>query len=263
MAAVRHVHARGASVERGRRAWTLTPQRRRDHPMHLRTPAILATAAALSLGATACGSDDSSTSSSSGSTSQQPGGQAGRPDRLADRQVHGGHARRRLRRRADPAQADPEPGRRRVDLQVGRRELPDHGRQREVLQARHRLPVRSGRDRPRRLRPAAQGRRQDRPADRLRRRPRRLGAHRQGDRRRQGGRRERPAVLPRRPHAEAAGGQGQRHRRARGHDRQVQGRVGAAAQQDVRRGRPQGRPRGRRRQDHASFALNTSPGRDG
>ena len=37
--------------------------------MHLRTPAILATAAALSLGATACGSDDSSTSSSSGSSS--------------------------------------------------------------------------------------------------------------------------------------------------------------------------------------------------
>ena len=37
--------------------------------MHLRTPAILATAAALSLGATACGSDDSPTSSSSGSSS--------------------------------------------------------------------------------------------------------------------------------------------------------------------------------------------------
>ena len=36
--------------------------------MHLRTPAILATAAALSLGATACGSDESSTSSSSGSS---------------------------------------------------------------------------------------------------------------------------------------------------------------------------------------------------
>ena len=39
--------------------------------MHLRTPAILATAAALSLGATACGSDDSSTSSSSGTSSSQ------------------------------------------------------------------------------------------------------------------------------------------------------------------------------------------------
>ena len=37
--------------------------------MHLRTPAILAAAAALSLGATACGSDDSSTGSSSGSSS--------------------------------------------------------------------------------------------------------------------------------------------------------------------------------------------------
>ena len=37
--------------------------------MHLRPPAILATAAALSLGATACGSDDSSTSSSSGTSS--------------------------------------------------------------------------------------------------------------------------------------------------------------------------------------------------
>jgi hypothetical protein len=36
--------------------------------MHLRTPAIIAAAAALSLGATACGSDDSSTSSSSGSS---------------------------------------------------------------------------------------------------------------------------------------------------------------------------------------------------
>lgn len=41
--------------------------------MHLRTPAILATTAALALGATACGSDESSTSSGSGSsgTSQQ------------------------------------------------------------------------------------------------------------------------------------------------------------------------------------------------
>jgi hypothetical protein len=41
--------------------------------MHLRTPAILATTAALALGATACGSDESSTSSDSGSsgTSQQ------------------------------------------------------------------------------------------------------------------------------------------------------------------------------------------------
>ena len=37
--------------------------------MHLRTPAILATAAALSLGATACGSDDSSSGSTSGSAS--------------------------------------------------------------------------------------------------------------------------------------------------------------------------------------------------
>jgi hypothetical protein len=36
--------------------------------MHLRTPAILATAAALGLGATACGSEDSSTSSASGSS---------------------------------------------------------------------------------------------------------------------------------------------------------------------------------------------------
>jgi hypothetical protein len=36
--------------------------------MHLRTPAILATAAALALGATACGSDDGSTSSSSGAS---------------------------------------------------------------------------------------------------------------------------------------------------------------------------------------------------
>jgi hypothetical protein len=36
--------------------------------MHLRTPAIIATAAALALGATACGSDESSTGSSSGST---------------------------------------------------------------------------------------------------------------------------------------------------------------------------------------------------
>jgi hypothetical protein len=35
--------------------------------MHLRTPAIIATAAALALGATACGSDESSTGSSSGS----------------------------------------------------------------------------------------------------------------------------------------------------------------------------------------------------
>ena len=37
--------------------------------MHLRTPAILATAAALALGATACGSDESSSSSSSSSGS--------------------------------------------------------------------------------------------------------------------------------------------------------------------------------------------------
>jgi len=44
--------------------------------MNLRTPAILATAAALSLGATACGSDDSSTSSSSGSASSS---QAAKP----------------------------------------------------------------------------------------------------------------------------------------------------------------------------------------
>jgi hypothetical protein len=44
--------------------------------MHLRTPAIIATAAALALGATACGSDDSSTSSSSGSSSSS---QAAKP----------------------------------------------------------------------------------------------------------------------------------------------------------------------------------------
>ena len=44
--------------------------------MNLRTPAILATTAALSLGATACGSDDSSTSSSSGSASSS---QASKP----------------------------------------------------------------------------------------------------------------------------------------------------------------------------------------
>ena len=44
--------------------------------MRLRTPAILATAAALSLGATACGSDDSSTSASSGSTTSS---QASKP----------------------------------------------------------------------------------------------------------------------------------------------------------------------------------------
>src|SRR5687767_1188211 len=36
--------------------------------MHLRTPAILATAAALALGATACGSDESSSSASAGSS---------------------------------------------------------------------------------------------------------------------------------------------------------------------------------------------------
>jgi hypothetical protein len=36
--------------------------------MHLRTPAVLATVAALSLGATACGSDDTATSSSAAST---------------------------------------------------------------------------------------------------------------------------------------------------------------------------------------------------
>src|SRR5687767_6265343 len=39
--------------------------------MKLRTPAILATAAALSLGATACGSDESSTSSASSGSSKQ------------------------------------------------------------------------------------------------------------------------------------------------------------------------------------------------
>ena len=39
--------------------------------MHLRTPAILATAAALALGATACGSDDSPTSSGSSGSSEQ------------------------------------------------------------------------------------------------------------------------------------------------------------------------------------------------
>jgi hypothetical protein len=38
--------------------------------MHLRTPAILATVAALSLGATACGSDESSSSSSAAATKQ-------------------------------------------------------------------------------------------------------------------------------------------------------------------------------------------------
>ena len=41
-------------------------------------------------------------------------------------------------------------------------------------------------------------------ADELRRRPRQVRADRQGHRRRQGRRRERPAVLPRRPHAAAA-----------------------------------------------------------
>ena len=38
--------------------------------MNLRTPAILATTAALSLGAAACGSNESSSGSSSGSSSQ-------------------------------------------------------------------------------------------------------------------------------------------------------------------------------------------------
>src|SRR5215207_5333251 len=40
--------------------------------MNLRTPAVLATAAALSLGATACGSDDSASSSSSASSKKAP-----------------------------------------------------------------------------------------------------------------------------------------------------------------------------------------------
>jgi len=39
--------------------------------MHLRTPAIIATAAALALGATACGSDESSSSSGAGSGSSE------------------------------------------------------------------------------------------------------------------------------------------------------------------------------------------------
>src|SRR5215207_9762013 len=39
--------------------------------MHLRTPAVLATVAALSLGATACGSDESSSSSSAAASTKK------------------------------------------------------------------------------------------------------------------------------------------------------------------------------------------------
>ena len=54
--------------------------------MHLRTPAVLATAAALALGATACGSDDSSSSSgSSASASSKQAKPVAQVDQLSGR----------------------------------------------------------------------------------------------------------------------------------------------------------------------------------
>ena len=70
--------------------------------------------------------------------------------------------------------------------------------------------------------------------------------------------RERAAVLPRRPHAEAAGDQRRRHRRARGHDRQAQGRGRRPAQPDVRRRGADRGARDRRREDHRQRGVSAS-----
>ena len=78
------------------------------------------------------------------------------------------------------------------------------------------------------------------------------------DRRRRRGGRERAAVLPRRPHAEAAGDQRRRHGRARGHDRQAQGRGRRPAQPDVRRRGADRGPRDRRREDHRQRGVSAS-----
>ena len=165
--------------------------------MNIKFPIAGITAVIAAAGLAACGSDTSD-SATAAPARLDAGGQAGRRDPVAHGSHHRRRARRRLRRGARHAEAHARHGRRRRAHEGRLARLPDHGRQRQVLQARHRLPVRPGRDRPRGQRLQPHGRRQEGRADRLRHRPRQVRAHGQRLGGRQGGREGRPAVLPRR-----------------------------------------------------------------
>ena len=175
--------------------------------MHMKTLAALAATTALALGATACGGsdDDSSTRDNGTTTAGQARVDAGGRDPGADRQGHGRHARRRLRRRrSGTLKLTPGAGRHREISKAGVASFPITGGNVTYYTPGTESPYVQGMIDHDGSGPQPDRRRQDGRADRLRGRPRQVRADRQGHRRRRGRRRERAAVLPRRPHAEAA-----------------------------------------------------------
>ena len=112
--------------------------------MHMKTLTALAATAALALGATACGGSDTTPKTASAPKSAvKPVAEipalSGKDTAVT---LDSGFVKA-----LGTPQAHPGAGRQRADQQGRRRLLPDHGRQRHLLQARHRVPVRAGHDR--------------------------------------------------------------------------------------------------------------------
>ena len=234
------------------------PPPKARHEMHMKTLAALAATTALALGATACGGSDDDTSTTPGPTADRSR-QAGRRDPGADRQGHGGHARRRLRRGARHRSSSPPRRSARAEIsKAGVASFPITGGNVTYYTPGTESPYVQGMiDHDGSGLSLTGGGKTVELTD-FEVDPGKSVLTGKVTVDGTGRRRVRAAVLPRRPHAEAAGDRRQRHRDPRGHDRQAQAGGRGPAQSDLRRRRAEGRLRDRRRQDHGQHRLDSA-----
>ena len=115
--------------------------------MHMKTLAALAATTALALGATACGGSDDEPASAAAPQAGRAGEPVAEIPSLTGKDtavtLDAGFVEALGSLKLTPA-----PVGTRRDQQGRRRLLPDHRRQRDLLHARHRVPVRAGHGRP-------------------------------------------------------------------------------------------------------------------